>query len=65
MIVRIWMNFRIQLSENLQRVYKLLLTAQDRCQRFDESCLQRPQVEKCSSFERDVGGTRYRISKQI
>ena len=50
MIGQIWMNFRIQLSENLQRVDKLFLTAQNRFQRFDESCLQRPQVENRSSF---------------
>ena len=39
MIGRMWMNFRIQLSENLQRVEKFLLTAQKRFLRFDESCM--------------------------
>ena len=50
MIGRIWMNFRIQLSENLPRVDKFLLTAQNRFQCFDESRFQRPRAEKCSSF---------------
>ena len=36
-----------QLSENLQRVDKILLTAQNRFPRFDESYLQRPEVENC------------------
>ena len=50
MIGRIWMNFRIQLLENFQRVDKFPLTAQNRFQHFDESCLERPPVENCSSF---------------
>ena len=50
MIGQIWMDFRIQLSENLQRVDKLLLTAQNRFERFDEGCFQRPQVKKYLAF---------------
>ena len=51
MIGRIWMKFRIALSENLQGVDKFLLTAQNSFERFNESCLQRTQVENCSSFD--------------
>ena len=50
MIDQIWMNFRIQLLENWQRVDKFLVTAQNRFQRFDKSCLQRREMENCSSF---------------
>ena len=34
-IGRIWMSIRIQLSKNLQRVDKFLLTAQNRLRRFN------------------------------
>ena len=45
MIGRIWINCRIQLSENLQRVDEFLLTAQNRFQRFDKGASNVPKLK--------------------